>query len=166
MDSLILLGLLAGVPLVVFTILRIKPLYLFVSLMTGYIWVLYLGEPADLTLRSLMRVPHPDSVARIALLVLPLLITLLLMRRTLSTSALPFQFFLLIANSLLLAVLVINYLPNSVQISLYSSNAGNVVRQANDVLIAGVAGLHVLVMWLMRPRNHDAHGHGHKKKHH
>lgn len=162
MSPLILLGLLAGLPLLLFVILRVKPLYLFVSIMTGFVWVEYLGEPADLTLRSISNVPNPAEVARIGLLLIPLLITLLLMRKSLSTSALPFQFFLLVANSLLLATLVINELPAGVRTDIHNTPEGNIVRQANDVLIAGVAGLHVLVMWIMRPRHHDAHG-KHKK---
>lgn len=162
MNPIILLGLLVGIPLLLLTVLRVKPLYIFVSIITGSLWVQYLGEPADLTLRSIVHVAHPDAVARIALLLIPLLITLLLMRKSLPASALPFQFFLLVANSLLLAVLVINLLPSGVQNTLYTTNSGNIMRQASDVLIAGVAGLHVLVMWIMRPKHHD----GHKKKHH
>lgn len=164
MPPLILLGLLAGAPLALFTVLRVKPLYIFVSIITGNLWVQYLGEPADLTVRSLVHVSHPDVVARIMLLLIPLVITLLLMRKSLPASALPFQFFLLVANSILLAVFVINLLPIGVRASLYSTNPGNVVRQANDVLIPGIAGLHVLVMWIMRPKNHEGHG-KHKKKH-
>lgn len=164
MPPLILLALLAGVPLILLTLLRVKPLYIFVSIITGSLWVQYLGEPADLMLRSLVHISHPDVVARIFLLLVPLTITLLLMRKSLPASALPFQFFLLVANSILLAVLVINLLPIGVRNSLYSTDAGNVVRQANDVLIPGIAGLHVLVMWIMRPKNHDGHG-KHKKKH-
>lgn len=162
MSPIILLGLLAGVPLALFTLLRIKPLYLFVSIMTGYIWVQYLGEPADLTLRSLVHVSHPEAFARILLLIIPLVITLLLMRKTLSAGALPFQFFLLVANSVLLAVLIIGLLPKNVQVSLYATPVGNTVRQATDVLIAGIAGLHVLVMWIMRPKDHQHHS-KHKK---
>lgn len=166
MSPLILLGLLAGLPLLLFVILRVKPLYLFVSVMTGFVWVQYLGEPADLTLRSISNIPNPAEVARIGLLLIPLIITLFLMRKSLSASALPFQFFLLVANSLLLATLLINELPAGVRTDIYNTPEGNIVRQANDVLIAGVAGLHVLVMWTMRPKHHDAHGHHGKHKKH
>lgn len=165
MNSLLLLGLLFGIPLLLLTVLRIKPLYAFVSIMTGYVWAQYLGDPAELILRSGFRVPSPDLAARIGLLLIPVVITLLLMRKSLSASALPFQFFLLVANSLLLTVLIADSLPTDVQRQLYQSNAGNVVRQSGDVVIAGVAGLHVLVMWIMRPKHHDTHGHGKKKRH-
>lgn len=164
MPPLVLLGLLAGVPLLLLTILRVKPLYVFVSIITGYLWVQYLGDPADLMVRSMVQVANPDVFARIGLLLIPLVITLLLMRKSLPASALPFQFFLLVANSILLAVLIINLLPSGVRTSLYATNAGDIVRQASDVLIAGIAGLHVLVMWIMRPRHSAGHG-KHKKKH-
>jgi hypothetical protein len=88
------------------------------------------------------------------------------MRKSLPASSLPFQFFLLVANSILIATLVIGLLPPEVQNSLYQTNGGNIARQASDVLIAGIAGLHVLVMWVMRPRHHEGGHHGHHKKKH
>lgn len=162
MVATIALGLLVGVPLILFTVLRIKPLYLFTSVMTGYVWVQFLGEPAELMLQSLTGLQNADVVARIVLLLLPLCLTLVLMRRSLASGALAFQFFLLVANALLVAVLIMQNLPSETRNDLYATEAGNTLRQANDVVIAGVAGLHVLVMWIMRPKNHDGH---HKKKH-
>lgn len=164
MPPIILLALLLGLPLVLFTFLRIKPLYLFTSIVTGYLWVSYLAEPAELMLQSLIRMQHPGVVARLFLLLVPLILTLVFMRGSLSTSSLPFQFFLLVANTLLIGVLIMNNLSPGVQAGLHSTVVGNNLRQASDVLIAGIAGLHVLVMWIMRPRHGSGHGH-HKKKH-
>jgi hypothetical protein len=166
MPAIVLLGLLIGLPLILLTVLRVKPLYIFTSVVTGYLWVQFLGDPAELMLQSMTHVQYPGVVARLALLLIPIVLTLLLMKHSLSPSALPFQFFLLVANSLLIATFIIDNLPGGTQASLYATNPGNVLRQANDVLIAGIAGLHVLVMWIMRPRGHDQHGHGHHKKKH
>lgn len=164
MNPLILIILIIGIPLLLFVILRVKPLYLFVSIVTGYLWVLYLGEPAELVFRSLsLGITNPGSVAKIFLLLVPLVISLLVMRKSLPTSALPFQFFLLVANSLLLATIAISQLPTGVQNNLYTTSAGAFIRQTNDVLIAGIAGLHVLVMWIMNPRHHKLPG-KHKKR--
>ncbi len=165
MPPLILLGLLAGLPLVLLTVLRVKPLYIFTSTITGYLWVQFLGDPAELMFQSMVSVQHPGVIARLILLLLPVVLTFLFMKGSLSASSLPFQFFLLVANSLLLATLIINNLTPGLQDSIYSTNPGDILRQANDTLIAGIAGLHVLVMWIMRPRNYDGHGGHHKKKH-
>lgn len=165
MPPVILLALIAGVPLVLLTLLRIKPLYIFTSVITGYLWMQFLGEPAELVVDSMLHPGNPDVIARLALLAIPVGLTLFFMRGSLSASALPFQFFLLVANSVLITVLVVNVLSVDMQDSLYQTSPGQILRQANDVLIAGIAGLHLLVMWIMRPRHHDGH-HGHRKKKH
>lgn len=161
MPPLILLAIIAFVPLILLTILRVKPLYAFVSIVTGYFWVEFLGEPAELTLRSFVHVNHPDVFASLALLLIPFTLTLYIMKKTLSSNALPFQFFLLVADSLLLMTFLLPLLPPGVQGAIYETHAGTILRQAHDVMIAGIVGLHVLVMWIMRPRSHNKH----KKKH-
>ena len=90
MSPLIILAVLAGVPLVLTTLLRVKPLYVFVSIITGYFWAEFLGESAELVLRSLVHVSHPEVVIRLILLLLPLTLTLMLLAKTLSKAALPF----------------------------------------------------------------------------
>jgi hypothetical protein len=165
MPPLILLGALAGIPLLVTAGLRIKPLYVFVSLVTGYFLVAFLGDTATLTFSSFVHAAHADTIVQMALLILPLAITALLMRRTLSAAALPFQFILLLADSLMLAAFILPLLTPGTQGAVYATPYGHVVHQAHDIIIAGVAVLHVLVMWIMRPRHHeDHHGH-HGKKH-
>lgn len=144
------------------TLLRVKPLYVFVSIVTGYFWMTFLGEPAELVLRSFIRIDQPATVANVVLLLIPFILTLYLMKKTLSTNALPFQFFLLVANSILLLTFLLPILTPGVQGAIYETNAGSVLRQAHDTLIAGIAGLHVLVMWVMRPKHHGPTG---KKRH-
>lgn len=164
MPPLILLAILAGLPLLLTVVLRVKPLYVFVSIVCGYFWADLLGDPVELMLRSLIRVSHLDVMVRVALLLIPLVVTLFLLRKSLSTAALPFQFILLLADSILIVTLLLPLLTTGVQVTIYATHAGNVFRQAHEILIAGVAGLHVLVMWIMRPRHHDD-GHGKHKKH-
>lgn len=163
MPPLILLASFIFLPLVLFILLRVKPLYLFVSIVSGYFGMTYLGDSAELVLRSVVQLNHIDSAVRIGILVFPLMLTLLLMRKTLSAASLPFQLVLLLANSLLLTTFLVPLLPPGVQGALYSTHAGSSLRQAHDVLITGVAAVHVIVMWVMRPRHHDE---PHHKKHH
>ena len=162
MSPIILLGLIAGLPLVLTVALRVKPMYVFVSIVCGYFWATLLGDPVELMLGSVIHVSHLGVIGRVTLLLIPLVVTILLMRKTLSTSALPFQFGLLLADSLLVATLLLPLLTPGVQGSLYGTNPGNMFRQAHDVLITSVAGVHVLVMWIMRPR-HGADHSKHKK---
>ncbi|HUP26072.1 MAG TPA: hypothetical protein VM124_00300 [Candidatus Limnocylindrales bacterium] len=162
MPPLILLALITGLPLVLTAALRVKPLYVFVSVVSGYFAAEFLGDPTELMARSFIHTAYVGSISRIVLLLVPLAVTLFLMRKTLSAAALPFQFVLLVADSLLLATFLGPLLSPGVQNTLYSTNTGHVFKQAHDVLITSISGLHVLIMWVMRPRHHDAHG-KHKK---
>lgn len=98
---------------------------------------------------------------QVALLLIPVILTLTLMRKTLSASALPFQFILLASDSLLLAIFLVPLLTPAMQSTIYQTPAGNIFRQAHDVSIAAIAGLHLLVMFFMRPKLHGKHGRKH-----
>jgi len=156
MSPLILIAVIGLLPLILFVVLRVKPLYLFVSIVSGYFNVEFLGATVQLMLGSVIKVNNVTVFINVALLLLPLVITLFLMRKTLSTSSLPFQFILLVANSLLVAAFLVPLLTPGVQGTFYLTQPGSVLRQSNDVLIPAIAGMHVLVMWIMRPR-HDDH---------
>ena|SRR3989344_192337 len=157
MPPLIILAVIAGLPLALSVGLRVKPLYLFVATVTGYFWVQFLGDTAVLIVSSVIHISYPDVVTNIGLLLLPVTLTFVLMRKTLSTSALPFQFILLVADSLLLTIFLLPLLSPGVQGAIYQTPVGNVFRQAHDVAIAGVAALHLVVMFLMRPKLHGKH---------
>ena len=163
MPPLVLLAAIFGLPLLIVVLLRIKPLYLFASIVTGYFWVQFLGDSAELTLRSLANISHPDVVIRVGLLFVPFVLTLLFMRKTLPVGALPFQFILLVADSLLLAGFLVPLLTPGTQGAIYQTHVGSIFHQAHDVTIAGVAALNLIVMYLTRP-HHEGKGHG--KKHH
>lgn len=162
MPPLILLALISVLPLVLAVVLRVKPLYLFVAIVTGYFWATFLGEPAELTLRSMLKLSNPEVIAGVGLLLIPVILTFMIMGKTLSAAALPFQFGLLLANSLLLVTLLLPLLPAGTQESIYQTQAGSTFRQAHDVAIAAIAGLHLLVMFFMRPKTH--HGRGKHRK--
>ncbi|MES2971221.1 MAG: hypothetical protein V4702_02800 [Patescibacteria group bacterium] len=160
MSPVILLVLIASLPLLLAVFLRIKPLYLFVSIVTGYFWAEFLGESAEFTLRTFIRIDNPGVVIRLIFLLVPVLLTFVLMRKTLSKASLPFQFALLLADSLLLTTFLLPLLTMGTQSALYSTPAGSTFRQAHDVAIPVVAGMHLIVMFIMRPR--DKHAKHHK----
>ncbi len=117
----------------------------------------FLGSTSELIVSSVVHISNSTIVTNVGLLLLPVLLTFLLMRKTLSASALPFQFILLVADSLLLAMFVLPLLSGGVQGAIYQTHAGNVFRQAHDVTIAAVAALHLVVMFIMRPKLHGKH---------
>ncbi len=154
MPPTILLSLIIGIPLLLEIFLRVKPLYLFVAIVTGYFWVQFLGSTAELIVRSIVKSSNAEVMTNVGLLFIPLFFTFLLMRKTLSTSSIPFQFVLLLADSILLATFLVPLLSAGTQGAIYQTNIGNIFRQSHDVSIAAIAGLHLLVMFFMRPKLH------------
>jgi hypothetical protein len=154
MPPLLLLFLIIGLPLGLTVLMRIKPTYVFISIVAGYFWAQYLGDSAELTIRSLVQVSHPEIVIRLGLLLAPLVLTLLFMRKSLPASALPFYFAVMAADSLLLATFLVPLLTPGTQGAIYQTHAGSVLRQAHDVTIAGVAAIHLLVMYITKPSHH------------
>ncbi len=158
MPPLIVLAVIAGLPLLLSVLLRVKPLYLFVGIVTGYFWVQFLGSTAELVVSSMVHISNTTAITNIGLQLLPVLLTLLLMRKTLSASALPFQFVLLVADSLLLTMFILPLLPAGVQGAIYQTHIGSLFNQAHDVTIAAVAALHLTVMFLTKPKLHGKRG--------
>lgn len=158
MTPLILLILMFGLPLFLVTVLRINPLFLFVSIVSGYLWSLLLGDTTELVVGSLIQTSHTDVISRVGLLMVPFVLTLLFLRKTLSTSALPFYFTLLVMDSLLLVTLLLAMLTPGVQGAIYQTHLGDTLRQAHDLIIAGVAAMQLVVMYVFRPRSkHSKH---------
>lgn len=163
---MIIVSLLFGVPILLNVGLRVRPTYLFISIVTGYLLATYFGDSAELAFGAFVHVANPGVVIRIALLLLPVVLTWLFMRGTLRASAVPVQLVLLVANGILLVSFILPLMTHGMQQSIYSTNIGNNLRRASDVVIPAVAGLHCLFMWIGRPRHHEKHGHLRGKKHH
>lgn len=159
MSPLIILALLFGLPLLLMTILRINPLFVFVSLVTGYLWTQLLGDSSALVVSSVMQGSNSDYIARVGLLLLPFILTLLFLRKTLSKSALPFYFTLLVMDSLLLVAMLLPLLSPGLQGSIYQTSAGDTLRQAHNLIIAGVAAMQLVVMCVFRPRSKSSKHH-------
>lgn len=163
MTPLILFGLIVGLPFLISLILRIKPLFLFIAIITGYFWATFLGESAELVLRSMVHVNNPDVIIRLVLFLLPIIFTALFMRGSVAAAALPFQLALILGNSLLLATFLIEFLTLGVQQAIYENPIGSVFHQSHDVGIAAIATLQLGVLFFSKPKHHDTH-HG-KKRH-
>ena len=150
----IFFAVIVGIPLVISIVLRVKPLFLFVAIVTGYFWVQFLGSTAVLIVESVIHVSKPEVVTNIGLLLIPVILTFIVMKKTITASSLPFQFVLLLGNSLLLATFLVPLLSPGVIGAIYSTIYGNIFRQSHDVLVAAVAGLQLLVMFLTQPKKH------------
>lgn len=157
MTPLIILSAILGLPMILALLFRVRPMYLFIAIVTGYFWAQFLGDSAEVMISSFVHVPSPHMAVRLLLLLLPVILTMLLTRKSLTSAALPIQFLLLIADSVLLATFIVPILSAGLQSTIYSTPIGGAFRQSHDIIVSAVSGIFVLAMILMRPKPHSKH---------
>jgi hypothetical protein len=162
MSPVIILVTIAAVPLILAFMLRVNAIFLFLSVAAGGIIAGQWGTDANVLIDGFSSYQHSAVVANLALLLIPVALTLFLLRKTLPTPLFIVQGLPLVATCVTLAIFVINYLPDDVQRELYSGEIGSNVKTAQDIIVAGTAVLVLLLMWLTY-RHKPAHGKKHKK---
>ncbi len=161
MTPLLLIALVAGVPAGLALLLRVNTVYLFVSIVVGDLLVQSVGDTAGLTIRSFITTSSAETMTKVGLLAIPILLTLLILRKTLPTRQFLLQVVPLAANGALILVLAIPLMTESIRQNITSVPIGRGVYQATDVIIAGTACLHLILMWQLGRPPKD----GRKRKH-
>ena len=110
MIPLIVLALVVGMPVLLALVFRVNAIFVFLSICAGYFLQFALSDDVDLAFATVVRGSDSIVVARLVLLVLPLLLTLLLVRKSQGKS-LIFQFVPLIFSGLFLAIIALPLLP-------------------------------------------------------
>ena len=165
MSPLIILVLLGAVPLLVGLFLRVHTSALFLSIASGYLLALFVGDTASLVSRSFIASSGTGQIAPIVLFFIPIFMTMWLMRGSLGPAQIPLHFLPLVGCALLVLILGVELLPDTVNSSVYADFPGSLLKQVPDALVAGGVAVQLILMWLTaRPRRgHEPHHRGHKK---
>ena len=162
MDSLILLAVIAGLPVLLALFLRVSSVFLFLSVAAGSLLVTYVGDDAGLALTMIIRGQNTTLIAQFGLQLLPVVISLLFLRKTLPKSKVLLHLPAIVATGLALAALLLPYLDSKVQQQIYANYYGNILRESQDVVVAGAALLVLMIMWTTYRHKDDKKS----KKHH
>lgn len=147
MNTLVLLALVAGLPVLMAIIFRVNSVFLFTSIATGYLLQQFMGESTALTLRTMIRHDNIEMISALILLAVPVVFTLLLMRKTLPTKELFLHIFLLAGCGLTIATLVIKVSPDSVMNSVRANPISETAYRASDIIVSVTGTLAMLMMW-------------------
>lgn len=145
MIPLILIGLIAGLPVVMTLLLRVNTVFLFLSMLVGDVLVKYLSDDVILALSGFMKSARLPMIAQLCLLFLPVVLTVLILRKSLPKSKVLIHILPLVFVGLSLAVLTLPLLTSGTQAAIFNTSAGRVLRNAQD-LIVSVAGILVLML--------------------
>lgn len=161
MIPLVLLCVLIGVPVLFALIFRVNAIFLFLSLAIGELLVRYISEDAILAVNVFTRAEIVPVAVRLILLLVPVILTLILLKKSMPRNKVVLQIIPLWATGLAVASLTLAHLPEGLAREIYSLPAGDILRQSQNIVIS-VAAVLTLLLALHEYRHRGKH-HG---KHH
>ena len=166
MSPLVILGLFALTPLLAGLFLRVHTSAYFLSIVSGFLLATYVGDTAGLVARSFIATSSTGTVAQVVLFLLPIVITVWLMRGSLGPAQFVLHFLPMIGCAVLVAVLGVGFLAEATRNSIYEVFPGTLLKQMPDALVGISVALQLLLMWMTaRPhRNPPPHHRGHHKE--
>jgi hypothetical protein len=154
MTPLVLIALIAGIPVLLAILFRVNSLYLFLSVTIGYLLTEFIGETTALTVRTLIKNGQPELITNFTLFGLPILLSLLFLRKTLSPKQFPVQLIPLLGNGLLILVLSIPLMTAGTRGTIMINPLGHAIYQSTDIVVTLVAVIHLLLLWATGKLDH------------
>jgi hypothetical protein len=157
MNPLILLGAIAGVPVVLALVFRVSGVFLFLSVAVGSLFVSYVGDDASLALGMVVRGQNTTLMTQFGLLLVPVVLSLLFLRKTLPKSKVLLHVPLLVATGASLAISALPFLDSGAQAKVFANQYGGTFRDAQDVIVATTGLLALAILWLTYHHKEDKH---------
>ena len=155
MESLVILAVIAGLPILLGLLLRVSAVFLFASIAAGSLLVTYMGDDASLALGMMVRGQDTNLIAQLILLLLPVGLTFLLLRKTMPRSKLLLHVPAVVMSGLALAALALPLLDAAAQEKIYANEYGNMLRESQDIIVGAAAVVVLLLMWVTYRHKED-----------
>ena len=160
MTGNIILGVALGSPLLIGLLFRINTSFLFLSLLAGELLARYFGDDADLALRATFNNDRMAEYAELIVLVLPIVLTVVFLRNSLSKGKMVLHFIPLAVMGLVVAGFALPLLPETIKGQVEATRAGGELLRASDVIVGGVVLLQLITLWLTgRPEKGSSRKH-------
>ncbi len=156
MIPLIVIGALAVLPVFLALILRVNAVFVFLSIAAGYFLQYALSDDVDLVIATVVQGSNAMVAAQFILLCAPVLVTMLLLRRT-RGKGLLFQLVPLVFSGMLLATLALPLLPPDMAQQVYDTAYGSGIKQSQDLVIAAAAISNLSLSYVLF-KHKDRHG--------
>lgn len=164
MTPQIILGAIAIVPAVLLMVLRINAALVFLSVCLGNVLVQFAAHDVS-TLASTFTarapgVPTDSNSIKIALLLLPVILTMIFMIKTVKGNGkLLLNLLPAVGVGVLLPLLVVPLLPTNLSSNILTSSVWHQAQQTQGYIVGLSASVCLLSVWMQRPK------HGHDDKH-
>ena len=148
----------AAVLVALFLVLvRTNAAVVFFSVCGGSVLASQLGSEASLLSSTVIKDGDINkSVAYIALIVLPALLSAIFLRGSISSSKSIFNVFPALSVGLLLALLIIPQLPASISSELLQSSIWGTLQEYQPLILVGGVITSIMLLWLTHRHSHGA----------
>lgn len=150
-----LLAAIGLLPVVLAFVFRVSGVFLYLSIAAGYLLVLYVGDDAGLALGMAVKTGNVNTIAQFILLLLPVVTSLLLLKKTVPKHKVLLHMPLHIASGLALAALALPLLDSTAQEKIFANQYGNILRESQDMFVGVATVLALLIMWLTYKHKED-----------
>lgn len=158
MNPLIVFSAIVFAPVILALLLRVNSVLLFVAVSAGMLLQQSIGAMAVLVVSGFLPAIQ-DVVVDIALIALPVVTMLWLLRGSAKRSAVAMQLVPLVLVGFVLGYSLLAVMPGDFAIALYETPIGTTIDQAKDLLMGLAAVVHIVVAWLLYRHKHtEKHG--------
>ena len=162
MIPLIIMAVIIGLSVLLGLIFRVSAVFLFVSVTAGELLVRVVGDDAGLALGAFVKNQNTTIIAQLVLLVLPLVFTILLLKKSLAKSKVLLHIVPFVAVGALLFLFIVPIFPSSLQAQILGDPITNSVVKSQDLIIGASSLLILVTMWTTYRHHEKHHGKRHK----
>lgn len=150
MNPLIVIGIIAGAPILLITIFKAKASIVFLALCAGSVLTTFVGD-AVLDLIQLFVRNYSDGLQvgiSLALLLVPALLTILFVRGTVSGAKFVTNIILAVLTGVMTLYLAVPQLPKSIQNDIIGSSIWPTLLQYQGVLVGSAVFMSLMQLWV------------------
>ena len=147
MSPLVLVGIGIVVATIAMVLLRVSSIFLLLSVVVGVTLQSTLGESTEFALSAVIKSGSVHDISQAFLLLLPVVLTVMLLRKSTSRSGLFLYLLPLVLACAALGIYAVHLLSSGLQDAIYTSPGGAQFRQAEDLIIALAGVLNLMLAW-------------------
>ncbi len=153
MEYLVLLIAIVSFPLVLGVFFRVSASALFFSIMAGELLARFFHVEAERALKVMIG-ESASHYGEALILLIPVLLTAIVMRKTLPRTRLILSIIPLMIAGIVLAVFLLPILPAELQASLQNNQYAKIILELNSAFVGIIILSHLVLMWVFDRNEH------------
>ena len=155
MTGPIILAAIIAFPVVLGLIFRVSTSHIFFSLMAGELLGRYFGHDVENQAKAVAGNMDFHGYGEIALLVLPMILTAIFLKGSISRGKTVLHVVPLIVTGVIFAAFLIPILPQNIQDQIEGFSLGAAFMDLNKAIIGAMIAVQLISLWLLNRKSHE-----------